>query len=36
MVDCVSSRLGLGDVEGLDLMGDVGGGMSGLGELVIT
>jgi len=36
MVDWVSSRLGLEEVELLDLVGVEGAGMSGLGELIVV
>jgi len=36
MVDWVSSRLGLEELEVLDLVGVEGSGMSGLGELIVV
>jgi len=36
MVDWVSSRLGLEEVELLDLVGVEGAGMSGFGELIVV
>ena len=36
MVDWVSSRLGLEELEVFDLLGVEGSGMSGLGELIVV